>query len=112
MALFGEKYGETVRVVSMGAVSKELCGGTHVTSTGTIGLFQITVETSIAAGVRRIEAVTGMNSLAWLRKKESLIGELRSSLKVNEEDLVDRVQAMLARSRTLNRRSPRFRRTQ
>jgi alanyl-tRNA synthetase len=104
MALFGEKYGETVRVVSMGNVSKELCGGTHVTSTGTIGLFKIVAETSIAAGVRRIEAVTGMNSLARLREKESLIDKLRSNLKVNEEDIVDRMQAMLARVKELEQK--------
>jgi alanyl-tRNA synthetase len=104
MALFGEKYGETVRVVGMGDISKELCGGTHVTSTGTIGLFRITVETSIAAGVRRIEAVTGMDSLSRLREKEALIEELRRGLKVNEEDLVPRIQALLARQKDLEQK--------
>jgi alanyl-tRNA synthetase len=104
MALFGEKYGENVRVVSMGTVSKELCGGTHVTSTGTIGLFHITMETSIAAGVRRIEAVTGMSSLRLLLQKETLIQELRRTLKVNEEDLVGRTQAMLTHVKDLEQK--------
>jgi|WetSurMetagenome_2_1015567.scaffolds.fasta_scaffold00335_9 alanyl-tRNA synthetase len=108
MALFGEKYGETVRVVSMGGVSKELCGGTHVSSTGTIGLFRITAETSIAAGVRRIEAVTGMQSLKRLRAKESLIANLQLGLKVNEEDLLSRTQAMLARVKELEQKAASF----
>jgi alanyl-tRNA synthetase len=104
MALFGEKYGETVRVVSMGTVSKELCGGTHVNSTGAIGLFHITVETSIAAGVRRIEAITGVNSLAYLREKEETLRGLRTLLKANEEDLVKRVEAMTGRIKELEQK--------
>jgi alanyl-tRNA synthetase len=104
MALFGEKYGDTVRVVSMGDVSKELCGGTHVTSTGTIGLFHITVETSIAAGVRRIEAITGMNSLHYLQSKESTLGALCGVLKVAEEALVDRVGSLVSRAKELEQK--------
>ena len=104
MALFGEKYGENVRVVSMGTVSKELCGGTHVSSTGAIGLFRITMETSIASGVRRIEAVTGMGSLFRLRQKEALIEELKRGLKVNEEDLVNRMHAMLGRAKEMEQK--------
>jgi alanyl-tRNA synthetase len=101
MALFGEKYGETVRVVSMGGISKELCGGTHVASTGTIGLFHITAETSIAAGVRRIEAITGINSLKYLSSKESVVTELCSMLKVSEDALVKRVEGLGGRIKEL-----------
>jgi alanyl-tRNA synthetase len=104
MALFGEKYGESVRVVSMGNVSKELCGGTHVTSTGTIGLFHITAETSIAAGVRRIEAISGMNSLRFLYSKESVLAALCRTLKVSEDSLVNRVEGLGGRIKELEQK--------
>ena len=104
MALFGEKYGENVRVVSMGSISKELCGGTHVTSTGTIGLFHITAETSIAAGVRRIEAITGMNSLRYLVDKESVLTGLCRMLKVSEDALVNRVEGLGGRIKELEQK--------
>jgi alanyl-tRNA synthetase len=104
MALFGEKYGESVRVVSMGSISKELCGGTHVTATGTIGLFHITAETSIAAGVRRIEAITGMNSLKYLSSKESVVTELCRMLKVSEDALVNRVEGLGGRIKELEQK--------
>jgi alanyl-tRNA synthetase len=104
MALFGEKYGENVRVVGMGNISKELCGGTHVGSTGTIGLFHITVETSIAAGVRRIEAVTGMNSLHYLVGKETTINNVCAQLKVGEDDLVDRVAGIVLQAKELEQK--------
>ena len=104
MALFGEKYGENVRVVSMGSISKELCGGTHVSSTGTIGLFHITAETSIAAGVRRIEAITGMNSLKYLSSKESTVTELCRMLKVSEDALVNRVEGLGGRIKELEQK--------
>jgi alanyl-tRNA synthetase len=96
MALFGEKYGDRVRVVSMGGVSKELCGGTHVSSTGRIGLFHITEETSIAAGVRRIEAVTGMESLKFVQRSEEIMSEAAGLLKAGRESLVERVKATLS----------------
>jgi alanyl-tRNA synthetase len=83
MALFGEKYGKTVRVVRMGASSIELCGGTHVDNTGKIGLFKIISESSVAAGVRRIEAVTGTGVLALLGQKDALIHAAAKELKVN-----------------------------
>ena len=81
MALFGEKYGKVVRMVKMGDASTELCGGTHVSSTGRIGLFRITSETSVAAGVRRIEAVTGFGVLALLSEREDLIQKTAKELK-------------------------------
>jgi alanyl-tRNA synthetase len=101
MALFGEKYGDRVRVVSMGDASKELCGGTHVSSTGRIGLFHITGETSIAAGVRRIEAITGMESLKYLQRSEEILSAAEGLLKAGRESLVDRVKAALETVGTL-----------
>jgi alanyl-tRNA synthetase len=101
MALFGEKYGEKVRVVSMGRVSKELCGGTHVASTGQIGLFHIATETSIAAGVRRIEAITGMNSVGYLESKARIIEALTGALKVSEDALVERISTLLDKIKSL-----------
>jgi alanyl-tRNA synthetase len=95
MALFGEKYGDKVRVVSMGDASKELCGGTHVSSTGRIGLFHITEETSIAAGVRRIEAITGMETLKFVQSSERILSEAAGLLKAGRESLVERVKATL-----------------
>ena len=83
MALFGEKYGKTVRVVRMGEFSIELCGGTHVDNTGKIGLFKIVSESSVAAGVRRIEAVTGTGVLELISKKDELIHATADKLKVN-----------------------------
>ncbi|MBN2188738.1 MAG: alanine--tRNA ligase [Chitinispirillaceae bacterium] len=101
MALFGEKYGDRVRVVSMGGVSKELCGGTHVSSTGKIGLFHITEETSISAGVRRIEAVTGMESVKFVQRSDSILSEAAGLLKAGRESLVERVKAVLDTAGTL-----------
>jgi alanyl-tRNA synthetase len=101
MALFGEKYGERVRVVAMGDVSKELCGGTHVSSTGRIGLFHIVEESSISAGVRRIEAITGTESLRYLVNKESIVAQLGGMLKSAESAVVERVRGLLDRVKEL-----------
>ncbi len=91
MALFGEKYGNVVRMVKMGNFSTELCGGTHCNNTGKIGLFKIISETSVAAGVRRIEAVTGLGVLKLISDKDSLIAEAAGELKVqNPADLAKR----------------------
>jgi alanyl-tRNA synthetase len=101
IALFGEKYDDTVRVISIGSISKELCGGTHVNSTGNIGLFHITSESSIAAGMRRIEAVTGVNSIKYLREKEAITSQLASTLKVQEDKLIERVTDQSAKLKNL-----------
>ena len=103
MALFGEKYGDRVRVVAMGTISKELCGGTHASSTGQIGLFHLTGESSISAGVRRIEAITGMNSLRMLRDKETLVSLAAASLKVSEKTLPQRIIEILDENDTLKK---------
>ena len=99
MALFGEKYADDVRVLSMGDVSVELCGGTHVNQTGDIGLFKITSESGIAAGVRRIEAVTGTYALEWVTHVDLTLTNLASSLKTPRDNLNERIQQLLEQNR-------------
>ncbi len=101
MALFGEKYGDTVRVVQMGAFSSELCGGTHVKNTGSIGSFKILSESGVAAGVRRIEAVTGNNVTAYYQNLEEQLHEAARTLKTNPANLVERCEHLMAEMKAL-----------
>lgn len=94
MALFGEKYGKIVRVVNVPGYSMELCGGVHVSNTSHIGLFKILSESSVGAGVRRIEAVTGRGALAYTRELEDLIGEASAAVKGRPNNLVTRINAL------------------
>jgi len=104
MALFGEKYGDQVRVLSMGGdFSVELCGGTHVSRTGDIGLFKITSEGGVAAGVRRIEAVTGAVALTYLNGAEEQLKEAASLVKGSRDNLLDKLGALLERNRSLEK---------
>ena len=102
MMLFGEKYGDSVRVLEIGS-SKELCGGVHVQRTGDIGLFKIVSEGGIASGVRRIEAVTGQNALAYLQDLEATAAKAASALKVTVPELGDRLQALLDQNKSLEK---------
>ncbi len=100
-ALFGEKYGEQVRVIAVGDFSSELCGGTHVQKTGDIGLFKIISESSIAAGVRRIEAITGTNSLKLMSSQKHLLQDLSQILKTPVENIIEKVERMQRQLRAL-----------
>jgi len=100
--LFGEKYGETVRVLDIGS-SRELCGGTHVARTGDIGLFKIVAETGVAAGVRRVEAVTGDHALAYVQRLEATLDGVAGALKVAPAEAPQRVAAVLEQVRTLEK---------
>ncbi|MEJ8859829.1 alanine--tRNA ligase [Variovorax robiniae] len=102
MMLFGEKYGETVRVLDIGT-SRELCGGTHVTRTGDIGLFKIISEGGVAAGIRRVEAITGANALAYLQELESTVHTVAQTLKTPTADLQGRLAQVLDQVRALER---------
>ncbi|KPY03430.1 Alanine--tRNA ligase [Pseudomonas coronafaciens pv. oryzae] len=104
MALFGEKYGDSVRVLSMGGeFSVELCGGIHAKRTGDISLFKIVSEGGVAAGVRRIEAVTGAAALAWLNSAEDQLKEAATLVKGNRDNLLDKLTAVLERNRLLEK---------
>ena len=110
MALFGEKYGESVRVVSMGVdetentpYSTELCGGTHVTATGDIGLFKITSESSVASGVRRIEAVAGQTAETYVRNEEEVLRTLAETLKCTPNTLTEKVDGLLNKIKQLEK---------
>ena len=103
VAMFGEKYGDVVRVLTMTQDSVEFCGGTHARALGDLGLFKILSDAGIAAGVRRIEAATGLNALAYLQKLEAQIGKVARTLKTNPDDAADKVERLLEQSRGLEK---------
>jgi len=94
MALFDDKYKDDVRVVSVGEFSKELCGGTHVINSGEIGLFKIVSESGVAAGIRRIEAITGINAMRHMEEKQNLLKEVCAMLKSSEKDIIKRISQL------------------
>lgn len=103
VALFGEKYTDKVRVLSMGEFSKELCGGTHARRTGDIGLFKIVAEYGIASGVRRIELVTGRYALIWVNEQQFLLRELASLLKTTTNNLPDKITQLISENKNLEK---------
>ena len=103
MALFGEKYGDEVRVLSIGDFSVELCGGTHVNRAGDIGIFKIISETGIASGVRRIEAVTGDGALQWIRDNEDQLASIADAVKASRSETKDKVVQLVERNRILEK---------
>ncbi len=102
VALFGEKYGETVRVLDIGS-SRELCGGTHVERTGDIGLFKIVAEGGVAAGIRRVEAVTGENALAWVQRLSASLAEAAAAVKAPASELTQRIEQVLDNVKSLEK---------
>jgi len=102
MALFGEKYGDKVRVLDIG-FSRELCGGTHVMRTGDIGMFKIVAETGVAAGVRRIEAITGDNTVAWVQAQTALLSRAAGVLRTPAAELPDRIAQVQDQVKTLEK---------
>ena len=103
MALFGEKYGDVVRVVSVPGFSMELCGGSHVKNVGQIGLFKIVSETGVAAGVRRIEAITGRAALEYANNKAKMVADAATALKCREDELVAHVESLAAQAKELQK---------
>ena len=101
MALFGEKYGETVRVVKMGEFSTELCGGTHVANTGAIANFKILSESGVAAGIRRIEALTGTGVLKYFEGLEETLAEAAKTVKTTPAGLIERLEHLMAEVKAL-----------
>ena len=112
MALFGEKYGDTVRVVSVGDWARELCGGTHAQHSGQLGVVTLLGESSIGAGVRRVEALVGVDAYQFLAREHALVAQLTEALKVRPDELADRVASILERLREAEKEIERARRTQ
>ncbi len=104
LAFFGDKYGDRVRVVRMGDFSVELCGGTHISRTGDVGMFKLEAESGVAAGVRRIEAVTGQGALETIRKREKILEEIGAQLGARDRAAVERLEKLLAREKELEKK--------
>ena len=104
LAFFGDKYGDRVRVVRMGDFSVELCGGTHIARTGDVGVFKLEAESGVAAGVRRIEAVTGQGALETIRKREKILEEIGAQLGARDGAAVERLEKLLAREKELEKK--------
>jgi alanyl-tRNA synthetase len=104
LAFFGDKYGDRVRVVKMGDFSVELCGGTHISRTGDVGFFKLEAESGVAAGVRRIEAVTGQGALETIRKREKILEEIGAQLGARDGAAVERLEKLLAREKELEKK--------
>ncbi len=104
LAFFGDKYGDRVRVIRMGDFSVELCGGTHVSRTGDVGFFKLESESGVAAGVRRIEAVTGQGALETVRQREKILDEIGAQLGARDSAAVDRLEKLLAREKELEKK--------
>ncbi|MGJ6964910.1 alanine--tRNA ligase [Streptosporangium sp. G11] len=100
LALFGEKYGDTVRIVEVGEYSRELCGGTHVASSGQLGLVKVLGEASIGAGVRRVEALVGLDAFRFLARESVLVAQLSEQLKARREELPERIEGIVTRLRS------------
>ena len=109
LAFFGDKYGDVVRVVSIPGVSMELCGGAHVARTGEIGTFLITREESVAAGTRRIEAITGSAAIDTLQRQRDVLHRVMSDLKASEDDLREHVSSLMSRVKSADRRNEELR---
>jgi alanyl-tRNA synthetase len=112
MALFGEKYGDRVRVVSVGDWARELCGGTHLHRTGELGVVKLLGESSVAAGVRRVEALVGVDAYRFLAREHLLVAQLSEALKARPEELPERVDTILTRLRDAEREIDRTRAAQ
>ncbi|OUC99859.1 alanine--tRNA ligase [Streptosporangium minutum] len=112
LALFGEKYGETVRIVEVGDYSRELCGGTHVSSSGQLGLVKVLGEASIGAGVRRVEALVGLDAFRFLARESVLVAQLSEQLKARREELPERIDGIVTRLRTAEKELDKLRSAQ